>query len=249
MICLLKTKKVIHTADMQKSTRNRIIQEVTEGYDNVADKFSHTRNFFWADLEFIQDLVSSEDRILDFGCGNGRLAGFLKGKCRNYLGVDVSKELLKIAEKNNPDSKNKFLVLPKEGRGLNSILDPQEKFDKVFSLAVFHHLPSNKYREEQAKILYDITRPGGVCVVSVWNLATPNYLKIFLKDKLFNRKNLKPEFRDFYLPFKTPNYIFHRFLHIFTLGELRQLFELAGFKTLEARKGTKNLIYVGKRVF
>lgn len=229
------------------ATNQSIIQSVTEGYDRVADKFSHTRIFFWADLEFIKDLVKPEDNILDFGCGNGRLAGFLEGKYRNYLGVDVSEELLKIARKKNPDPKNRFDLITEEGRGLESILPSREKFDKVFSLAVFHHLPGKSYRAEQAKILYDTTREGGLCVVSVWNLATPKYLKIFLKDKLFNRQKEKPEFKDFYLPFKTPDFVFERFLHIFTLNELRQLLEQAGFETVEAKKGAKNLIYVGKK--
>jgi hypothetical protein len=68
-----------------------------------------------------------------------------------------------------------------------------------------------------------------------------------LKDKLFNRQKEKPEFKDFYLPFKTPDFVFERFLHIFTPNELRQLLEQAGFETVEAKKGAKNLIYVGKK--
>ncbi len=232
---------------MQKSTHGKIIQSVTKGYDRIADKFSHTRNFFWADLEFIKDLIKPEDNILDFGCGNGRLADFLEGKYESYLGVDVSKELLKIARAKNPDPKNQFDLITEEGRGLESILSSREKFDKVFSLAVFHHLPGKSYRAEQAKILYDATRQGGLCVISVWNLATPKYLKIFLKDKLLNRTKPKAEIRDFYLPFKTPNFVFERFLHIFTLSELQRLFEQVGFKTIEAKKGAKNLIYVGEK--
>ena len=222
-----------------------IIQSVTDGYDQVADKFSHTRNFFWADLEFIKDLVKPEDNILDFGCGNGRLAGFLEGKYQSYLGVDVSQKLLEIAKKNNPDAKNSFLLL---GQGSEKLLfRAKNRFDVTLSLAVFHHLPSRAYRKSQAKILYDTTREGGLCVISVWNLATPKYLKIFLKDKIFNRQKEKPEFKDFYLPFKTPNFVFERFLHIFSQNELRKLFEQAGFKTVEVRKKKKNLIYVGEK--
>ncbi len=228
------------------STQNQIIQDVTVGYDRIADKFANTRKFFWADLEFIQDLVKKEDSILDFGCGNGRLAGFLEGKYRSYLGADVSEKLLAIAKKNNPDPKNSFLLL---GQGSGKLLfQAKNRFDVVLSLAVFHHLPGRDAQTKNAKILYDTVKEGGICVISVWNLLTPKYLKIFLKDKLSNRKNPKMSFRDFYLPFKTDNFVFERFLHIFTLGELRRLFEQAGFETIEIRKGEKNLIYVGKKL-
>ena len=75
-------------------------------YDAQAEKYYHTRNKHRADADiFLDEIQTSEKKtlsILEFGCGSGRLLAHLaqlKGIKINYVGVDISKNLLSFAKK------------------------------------------------------------------------------------------------------------------------------------------------------
>ncbi len=132
-----------------------ILSELEQGYDMIADKFSSTRAFMWRDLEFVKGFVKPGDRVLDFGCGSGRLAGFLLGKMEEkgemgkrgeiegksefrieYVGVDISQKLIDIAKQKYNSEKTKFIKIsanakrsdrqPKKGSGRTSFALPFE---------------------------------------------------------------------------------------------------------------------------
>jgi len=46
-------------------------------YDAFAADFSATRKNSWPEFELLFPLLKKQDRILDLGCGNGRLRNFL----------------------------------------------------------------------------------------------------------------------------------------------------------------------------
>lgn len=48
--------------------------------------------------------------ILDFGCGVGRLYDFFVKYIFDYQGIDITKEMIDVARKNNSINKNKFSV-------------------------------------------------------------------------------------------------------------------------------------------
>ena len=75
-------------------------------YDAEATKYAQTREKFRSDAAFLLDEFTSNPlkslRILDFGCGSGRLLKLLtqiKGKRITYVGVDLSAKLLALAKK------------------------------------------------------------------------------------------------------------------------------------------------------
>lgn len=79
-------------------------------YDAQAEKYYHTRNKHRADADiFLDQIKNSEKKIislLEFGCGSGRLLAHLaqlKGININYVGVDISENLLKFAKKQISD--------------------------------------------------------------------------------------------------------------------------------------------------
>ena len=45
--------------------------------------------------------ITEQSRVLDLGCGMGRWADALDGKCHYYCGVDFSSEMIKLAEGRN----------------------------------------------------------------------------------------------------------------------------------------------------
>jgi ubiquinone/menaquinone biosynthesis C-methylase UbiE len=55
-------------------------------------------------LKLIQEHIKSEDKVLDAGCGYGRLAPY----CTNYVGIDLSPDLIERARTLYPDKE--FIV-------------------------------------------------------------------------------------------------------------------------------------------
>ena len=77
-------------------------------YEHFAADFDQTRSYGWAGWTPLLDLLPtlSELKVVDIGCGNGRLAQFLarkyctqKNNCvRQYVGLDRSPSLLDYAK-------------------------------------------------------------------------------------------------------------------------------------------------------
>jgi SAM-dependent methyltransferase len=119
--------------------------------------------------------LSSEfapQRVLDFGCGVGRLVLPLAALANEVVGVDVSPSMINEARKNCADQKIenvRFLTNIKES--------PQElKFDFIHSFIVFQHIPTRK-GEAILKALIDRLREGGVGVLH-FTYHAPLYARI-----------------------------------------------------------------------
>src|SRR2546428_3401310 len=71
-------------------------------YSGLAATYDHTRssprevNEFWLPAVGLEAGVTSSSRLLDVGCGTGRLAVPLSLRCR-VVGVDVSREMIGVA--------------------------------------------------------------------------------------------------------------------------------------------------------
>ena len=231
---------------MQKEIADKILLETEQGYDLMAGKFSETRKYFWRGLEFIADYAREGNKVLDFGCGNGRLLELFSDKNIDYLGADISEKLIKAAKEKYPEKANNFQKISNS----DSLSLPSDSFNVVYSIAVFHHFPSAKYREDVAKELYRITEKGGHIVITVWNLYQKKYLKNIIKnwlDKIKGDQNL--DWNDCYISFTdNAGNKFQRFHHAFTKNELRNLFQKAGFKIEKCETiSGRNIILIGKK--
>jgi len=83
-------------------------------------------------VEFVN--VKKNSKILDAGCGTGNLLKILedKNKGLKLYGVDISKEMLKIAKKKLKKAKIKLEAAEK-------LTFKKKYFDYVFSVDAFHH--------------------------------------------------------------------------------------------------------------
>ncbi len=151
----------------------RIQKKVKDDYNQIAPEFSDTRKFPWKDFELFKTYYNKNSEVLDLGCGNGRLLTFLKEEgYKSYTGLDQSKELLKQAKK----------TWPKENFVQADMSDPlpfKKKFDAIFAIASFHHLPAR----EQLDVLKHWKKhlkPGGMLFMTNWNLHQKKYLVPFL---------------------------------------------------------------------
>lgn len=212
--------------------------ELESGYDLISNKFSATRSFFWRDFGFFGSYVKKGDQILDFGCGNGRLLAFFKGKSIGYKGVDVSSELIRLAKEKYPDEEDNFLKITSH----NTLPFPDDFFNKVFSIAVFHHFPK-EYAEQMAKELYRIVRPGGIVIITVWNLWQRKKIGYIIRS-LFNLN-----FKNIHIPFKdNRGNVFYRYHRAYTKSELGNIFKKAGFSIEKVDIiNKKNILLIAKK--
>jgi tRNA (uracil-5-)-methyltransferase TRM9 len=218
---------------MEKNQIDKIMKELKFGYDQMAEKFSETRKFFWRDLEFMADYVQNGDKILDYGCGNGRLLEILNDKKVDYTGADISGELIKLAKQKYAGKNAKFNKITSSG----SLPFPDNYFNVIISIAVFHHFPEN-YAKKMAKELHRILKPGGKIVITVWNLEQERFQK-------FTKDNSK----DLYIPFKdNSGKEFIRYHRKYDIKDLKNIFLSAGFRIEKCEiVNEKNILYVGKK--
>ena len=222
------------------------MQETESGYNLIADKFSETRKNFWADLEFIRDYAKDGDKILDFGCGNGRLLELFSDKNIEYFGADVSGKLIDIAQRKYYANNINFQKLS----SLENLPYKDNFFNVAYSIAVFHHLPGKNIREKTVKELFRVLQPGGKSVITVWNLWQKKYRKNIFQNwmrKIIGQS--KMDWNDCYISF-TDNQgnIFQRYHHSYTQKELKNLFMRSGFKIEECYlAGEKNIILVARK--
>ncbi|MDR2942992.1 MAG: class I SAM-dependent methyltransferase [Treponema sp.] len=81
--------------------------ETIKSYDNSANKFMQKigkLNNYDGTYDFLHNLLKENDNVLDLACGPAQISSYIKNKINvNITGVDLSKEMIKIAKENVPD--------------------------------------------------------------------------------------------------------------------------------------------------
>lgn len=211
----------------------QILKQVQNAYNLIATEWDATRDREWPEFHvFLAKLKKRNLRsikLLDLGCGNGRLAGFLKNEpIIDYIGVDNSRALLKIAKKNHPNAKFRYANAQK-------LPSPAKTFDAVWCIAVLHHLPGETL---QLKVLQEIRRvlkKNGIFMFTVWDLWQPRY-----------QHYIDATTNDAFIPFGTQKTL--RFYHAFEATELRTLLQKAGFTRISRLPSPKTSVGGRKNV-
>jgi len=138
------------------------VQVVKDSYNKIAREFSFSRHYVWADTQVFLDYIKNGDKVLDLGCGNGRLVDMLLSKEIEYFGVDQSEELIKNARKNY--SELQFDVM--EATKLDY---KDEEFDAIFSVSVLNHIPPVKHKDFFNEV-FRVLKPGGYFMMANWNM-------------------------------------------------------------------------------
>ncbi len=208
---------------MDKDYAKYLLNKTLQDYNLIAEDYARTRGFIW-DIESLAEYVLPGERILDLGCGNGRLLEIIKDKKIDYIGVDASEKLIEIAKKNYPNSK--FQVAD----ALN-LPFPDNYFDKIFSIRVLHHFPSEEFRFQFLKEAKRVLKPKGFLILTVWNVwgcKDKKYLWLLIKStflKIIGKSKLN--FGDTFIPWGKKVL---RYQHYFTKNELKNLVKKTGFK-------------------
>lgn len=149
---------------MNNITRQNILKIVKDNYEDIAADFDATRQKpIWPVIAEVSKTIPADAKILDVGCGNGRLSQYLPSTAE-YLGVDSSEALIAIAKKNFPD----------KSFAIANMLDlstlPDDHYDIIFCIAAIHHVPSNELRVKTLIEMKKKLTPGGKIYLTAWNL-------------------------------------------------------------------------------
>jgi ubiquinone/menaquinone biosynthesis C-methylase UbiE len=151
-------------------------------------------------------LVHAPISILDFGCGDGMMTGFVAQTFKNakVFGVDPSSKSIDIARKNYPHAT--FDVSD------SKIPLPSGQFDLVCAAGVFHHIPFNEHQSYLNEI-FRVLKPGGTFVMFELNPLNPGTQFIFNRSPIeHNARMLTPWYAKSLLkPFGTNHAKFYAF--------------------------------------
>lgn len=160
------------------------------------DEFFHTGEIEIKNiLDILEELEFSyqKNKVLDFGCGVGRLTRELSKKFGKCYGVDISETMIELAKYHNKEYSNcEFIVNDKED--LKVFKD--NFFDFIYTNIVLQHIPDamliKSYLEEFLRIL----NPGGILIFQL-PTHTPNFGKSLPKQSKFRELREKGFSADF----------------------------------------------------
>lgn len=107
----------------------------------------------------IQDMVRPEMAVVEIGCGTGRLLRALARRFKAVYGLDVSPEMIRVAQKELKDLNNLTLFVT-SGRDLGCL--NSETVDLVISYIVFQHIPDRATIENYIREAHRVVVPGGL---------------------------------------------------------------------------------------
>lgn len=171
-------------------------------------------------LGVIRPYLEGRKKILDIGCGVGTIDFYLASIGKDVLGVDVSKNAIKLSRENAKllglSNKAKFLKLDFP----NEI--PTGRFDLIVCSEVLEHIRDDK---RALAVMYKLLKPKGVLVLSTPSCKAPLYRWGIAKN--FDKK------------------VGH--LRRYSITQLQRMFGEAGYKVLEierAEGALRNFLFV-----
>lgn len=122
-----------------------------------------------SELAFLtQGRAPHELRVLEIGCGIGRMTRHLAKLFGEVHAVDVSGEMIRQARERLRAFPNVFCH---ETSGCDFAALPSDYFDLVFSAYVFQHVPSAAVIRANLVDAFRVLKPGGICKFGVNSTA------------------------------------------------------------------------------
>ena len=177
--------------------------------------YNYIRQHYASRIIPLIENIRSNSEILDVGCGTGSesiLCGFLG---RKVLGIDISKERIKLAKKRIKYFENKLNTKIDAKFSLKNIFKHIGKYDIIWANEAIQHIaPLNEF----LKISYENLKVGGRLIIADQNRLNPY---AYLLSKKAQKKNC-----GLYITKKQPNtgeIIHYAIERIFTILEIKNI--------------------------
>jgi len=144
----------------------------SEDIDQILGKYGANHDFFTQHKAWlIENLLRSRGleieklKIVDVGCGVGKIHQYLDGKFAKIAGADVSKTSLDVAKETYKNIDYRWY----DGHKLPF---DDNVFDLSLAICVFHHVPPEQW-VELAREMLRVLRPDGISLIIEHNPYNP----------------------------------------------------------------------------
>ncbi len=200
-------------------------------YDAFAGEFDETRYKNWPEGDYFHKRLQlfglrlrHKPKVLDAGCGNGRLFQVIEDAGALPVGIDQSAELTRIAQKKYPH-------ITIQTAQMQQLPFADETFDGAAAFASLPHLPSSKAQRTALREMHRTLKPGGFVFGTLWNLNQPQFNQAA---KQARRRSLFLPWwskNDFVIPWGKQKLL--RMYHRFSPQRITELLVQAGFDEIE----------------
>ncbi|MHB8362050.1 MAG: class I SAM-dependent methyltransferase [Patescibacteria group bacterium] len=177
-------------------------------YNKIAHEWCtdhSSQTFNQKDMLFFKSLLLPAKKIIEIGSGGGRDSLELSGTY-DYIGIDISRELIKEAKKTNPSAI--FL-----NQSVYNIEFPENLFDGFWAAASLLHIPKRKIGIALGNI-HKIVKNEGIGLISI---------KQGTGEKMVGKK-------------MKSGYISQRFFSFYKKQEFTDLLQQSGFEVLHINR-------------
>lgn len=204
----------------------------------IARRYDETLSetpLFRADVSFVREHCPGPASLIDLGCGTGRLLVSLAQEGWWVLGVDLSAEMLAVAQQRAREACLSVSLLRANLVHLDVVADAT--FDHAACLfSTLGMIVGGENRQRVLAQIHRIVRPGGRLILHVhnrwWHLRDREGRGWLLRD-LWRERRRSPDAGDRIMP---PHQGIGRMtMHLFTRGEIVGLLRQTGFRPLEIR--------------
>ncbi len=164
---------------------------IKEHFEEIAKDYDYYKKknwYYYYNLkELLREKIKVNSNVFEVGCGTGNLISYVKP--RRGFGIDISKNMIKIAKQKHSKEKNlKFMT------GSAEDFKTIEKFDYIFMADVIEHLGSvEKTIKNISKIMDKKTLFIVTMINPIWEpiLMSLEKLKMKMPEGPHNRVNLR----------------------------------------------------------
>ena len=162
-------------ADWNQRARENARYFVASGRENWTDEEFFRSGEQTVEEEILTDMINicqgkdpKQMRVLEIGCGAGRVTRALAAIFGEVHGVDVSSEMIELARAALADRPN---AVVHKNNGMDLSVVPPLQFDFAFSTIVFQHIPSRQVIENYVREVHRLLRPGALFKFQVQGCA------------------------------------------------------------------------------
>jgi 2-polyprenyl-3-methyl-5-hydroxy-6-metoxy-1,4-benzoquinol methylase len=198
--------------ELNRNTYNQIAQHWHE---------DHLNDDWWIEgTSKFMSFFKPGDTMLDIGCAGGKKSAFMKEHGLTVTGIDISEEMIKIAQARAPEVTFRIL-------NLDEIDQLPGTFDGLFMQAVLLHVPKSQAPATIKKLVGKL-KPGGYFYIAVKEQSPDNPPEEILNENKYG-------------------YPYQRFFSYYMIEEIRDYFEQAELTVISediSQHGKTNWIQV-----